>query len=259
MAVNKDNISQLWHDWFMTDAFAAEKKVHRFLKLLPHEPRCKFCNAPFEGVGAMVVRTIYGKRQSTLNPNYCSVCEDFAKQFPGGAEVEMSMLFVDVRGSTALSESMSAMEFQKLINRFFVGTTKIIGDEFGLVEKLAGDAVAAFWGAGFAGKDFVARTIRSAQKIQKAMTHQNIPVGVGVHKGVAFFGAMGEENGLINISAIGDEVNLAARIASKAEAGEILVSEAALSQAEVDTSRFESRTLELKGISKPITVRVMWK
>jgi adenylate cyclase len=169
----------------------------------------------------------------------------------------MSMLFVDVRGSTALSESMSAMEFQKLINRFFVGTTKIIGDEFGLVEKLAGDAVAAFWGAGFAGKDYVARTIRSAQRIQMAMNTQKIPVGVGVHTGIAYFGAMGEESGLINISAIGDEVNLAARIASKAETGEILVSEAALSQAEVDTSKLESRTLELKGISKPMTVRVM--
>ena len=62
----------------------------------------------------------------------------------------------------------------------------------------------------------------------------------------------------MDISAIGDEVNTAARIASKAAAGEILVSEAALhSQTEVDPSKLESRTLELKGISKPLTVRVM--
>lgn len=169
----------------------------------------------------------------------------------------MSMLFVDVRGSTALSESMSAMEFQKLINRFFIGTTKIIGDEFGLVEKLAGDAVAAFWGAGFAGNEYVARTVRAAQKIIKTMQEENIPVGVGVHTGVAYFGAMGEENGLINISAIGDEVNTAARLASKADTGEIIISEAALSQVEVDASKLESRTLELKGISEPMTVRVM--
>ena len=258
MVVNKDNIGELWRDWFMTDANSVERKLQRFFHALPHDPRCKLCNAPFQGLGGIVVGTIYGRRQSSLNPQFCNVCEAFAQKFPGGAEVEMSMLFVDVRGSTALSEFMSALEFQKLINRFFVGTTKIIGDEYGLVEKLAGDAVAAFWGAGFAGKDYVARTIRSAQKIQKAMNTQKIPVGVGVHTGVAYFGAMGEENGLINISAIGDEVNLAARIASKAEAGEILVSESALlSQPELDTSQFESRTLELKGISKPITVRVM--
>lgn len=259
MVVNQDNISQMWHDWFMTDAFAAEKRLHRFFNVLPpRDPGCKLCHAPFQGFGGIVVNTLYGRRQSSLNPHFCNICEDFAKKFPGGAEVEMSMLFVDVRGSTALSESMSAMEFQKLINRFFVGTTKIIGDEFGLVEKLAGDAVAAFWGAGFAGQDYVAKTVRAAQKIKKAMEQQNIPVGIGVHAGVAYFGAMGEENGLINISAIGDEVNTAARIASKAAAGEILISESALlSQQEIDPGELESRTLELKGISKPMMVRVM--
>ena len=135
--------------------------------------------------------------------------------------------------------------------------TKAIVKEDGLVEKLAGDAVAAFWGAGFAGKDYVARTVRAAQKIQKVMEGQNIPVGVGVHAGVAFFGAMGEENGLINVSAIGDEVNTAARIASKAAAGEILVSEQALEAALMGDSELESRSLELKGINEPVRVRVM--
>jgi len=176
--------------------------------------------------------------------------------YQGGAEVEMSMLFVDVRGSTALSESMSAMEFQKLINRFFVGTAKIITNENGLIEKLAGDAVAAFWGAGFAGKNYVKRTIRVAEKIIDAMKKEGIPVGVGLHAGVAYFGAMGEANGVVNISAIGDEVNTAARLASKAAEGEIILSERILEWAQMDGSMFESRTLELKGISEPMKVRV---
>ena len=68
---------------------------------------------------------------------------------------------------------------------------------------------------------------------------------------------MGEENGLINISAIGDEVNTAARLASKAAAGEIILSEQALAQAGIKDEGFESRRLELKGISEPMTVRVM--
>ena len=59
---------------------------------------------------------------------------------------------------------------------------------------------------------------------------------------------MGEENGLINISAIGDDANTAARLASKAAAGEIILSETALQQAGIDGSELESRTLELKGI-----------
>ncbi len=257
MAVNKDNVEQMWHDWFMTDAFAVEMRLHRFFNILPHDPRCKLCHAPFNGVGGMMVGALYGRKQSSLNPNFCNVCEDFAKRFPGGAEVEMSMLFVDVRGSTALSEQMTAMEFQKLINQFFVGSTKAIAEEDGLVEKLAGDAVAAFWGAGFAGPDYTARTIRAAQKIQKAMQRQKIPVGIGVHAGVAYFGAMGSADGLVNISAIGDEVNTAARLASKAAAGEIIVSEQALNKAGIDGAELETRRLELKGISEPVTVRVM--
>ena len=111
MAVDKDNVGQLWRDWFMTDANSVEKKLQRFLHFLPHDPRCKICKSPFEGVGGLVVGTFFGRKQSSLNPQFCNVCEAFAQKFPGGAEVEMSMLFVDVRGSTSLSEQMTAMEF----------------------------------------------------------------------------------------------------------------------------------------------------
>jgi adenylate cyclase len=257
MVVNKDNVDQMWHDWFMTDAFAVEKRLYGFFRILPHDPRCKLCNAPFHGIGGMVVGALYGRKQSNLNPRFCNVCEEFAKKFPGGAEVEMSMLFADVRGSTALSEQMTSIEFSKLINRFYVGSTKAIAEEDGLVEKLAGDAVAAFWGAGFAGKDYVAKTIRAAQNISRLMQRQNIPVGIGVHAGMAFFGAMGSSEGLVDISAIGEGVNTAARLASKAAAGEIILSETALERAYMDSSELESRKLELKGISEQIPVRVM--
>jgi adenylate cyclase len=257
MSDDKSQYDRMWRDWFMSDAFATEKRMHRFLRGLPHDPRCKFCNAPFEGIGGAFVRAVYGKKRSTLNPRFCNLCEDFANKNPGGGEVEMSMLFADIRGSTALSEHMSSTDFSKLINRFFVEATKVITQEDGLVEKLAGDAVAAFWGAGFAGQDYVARTIQAAQTISKVMSQQKIPVGIGVHAGMAYFGAMGAAGGLVNISAIGEEVNMAARLASKAGAGEIIVSEKALEQAHVDGSGLESRALELKGISEPVLVRVM--
>ena len=257
MAINKDNVEQMWHDWFMTDAFAVEQRLHRFFNVLPHDPRCMLCRAPFHGFGGMAVRVLYGRRPSNLNPYFCNVCEDFAKKFPGGAEVEMSMLFADVRGSTTLSEQMTVTEFRELINRFFVESSKIIAREYGLLEKLAGDAVAAFWGAGFAGQDYVAKTVRAAQEIQKVMEGQKIPVGIGVHSGVAYFGAMGSAEALVNISAIGDEVNTAARLASKAAAGEIIVSEKTLVKAGINGGGLEARSLELKGISQPVTVRVM--
>ena len=203
------------------------------------------------------MRAVYGKKQSSLNPRFCSVCEDFAGRFPGGAEVEMSMLFADVRGSTALSEQMSPMEFSRLINRFYVDSTNAIIEEDGLVEKLAGDSVAAFWGAGFAGPNYVQRTLNVARNMSRMMVQRRIPVGIGVHTGIAYFGSMGAADGLVDIAAIGDEVNLAARLASKAAAGEIIVSEQALEKAGTDASELESRSLELKGIHGLVMVRVI--
>ena len=257
MKDDKSEAAKMWHDWFMTDAFKVEKRMFRVFRALPHDPRCKICYAPFDGVGGYMMRTLFGRKQSTLNPHFCNVCEDFAERNPGGDEVEMAILFADIRGSTALSEQMPVSEFRALINRFFVASTNVIVKENGLVEKLSGDAVAAFWGAGFAGPHYVARTIRAAQSILEIMQEQKIPVGIGVHAGVAYFGAMGSADGLVNISAIGDAVNTAARLASKASAGEIIVSEAALRQADMEAGNLESRSLELKGISDAVAVRVM--
>ena len=125
------------------------------------------------------------------------------------------------------------------------------------MEKLAGDAVAAFWGAGFAGPDYVQRTLKVARALSRFMERQQIPVGIGVHAGVAFFGAMGTADGLTNISAVGDEVNTAARLAAKAAAGEIIVSEQALAAAGIDGGGLEARRLELSGIGEPVPVRVI--
>jgi len=254
---NSVDVGKVWWFWFTTSAFDVDKRLRRIFRMLPHDPRCRFCNAPFRGVGGSIVRAVFGKQQSVLNPRFCNMCDEAMRQFPGGAEVEMSMLFADIRGSTALSEKMSPTEFSQLINRFYTGSTKVIIEEDGLVEKLAGDSVAAFWGAGFAGPDYVRRTINVAQNLLRVMEQQKIPVGIGVHSGVAYFGAMGAAEGLTEISAIGDEVNLAARLASKAAAGEIIVSEQALNAAGIDGSGLESRTLELKGISELVIARVM--
>ena len=204
------DVGNVWWFWFTTSAFDTDKRLRRLYRILPRDPRCKFCNAPFQGVGGTLVRAVFGKQRSVLNPRFCNMCEVASRQFPGGAEVDMSMLFVDVRGSTALSEQMSPTEFSRLINRFYTEATKVITAEDGLVEKLVGDAVAAFWGAGFAGPQYVRRTVHVAQKLARVMARQGIPIGIGVHAGRAYFGAMGTAEGLTDIAAIGDEVNTAA-------------------------------------------------
>jgi adenylate cyclase len=254
---NKLDPDKVWMEWFSTSAFSVEKRQRRLFRLLPHDPRCKFCNAPFEGLGGSLVKALYGKERSNLNPRYCNMCEAASRRFPGGNEVEMSILFADIRGSTSLSGTMSPTEFSRLINRFYQGTTSLIAEADGLVEKLAGDSVAAFWGAGFAGPDYVRKTVEVAQHLARLMQSQSIPVGIAVHAGVAYFGVMGGGDGLSDISAIGDEVNLAARICSRAAAGEILISEPALRQAGIEGANLVARSLELKGFKESVTVRVL--
>jgi adenylate cyclase len=256
-ANNSIEVGQVWWFWFSSSAFAVDKRLRHIFRILPREPRCKFCNAPFQGVGGVLVRSLFGKRQSALNPRFCNLCEEASRQFPGGAEVEMSMLFADVRGSTALSTQMSPTEFSRLINRFYSESTRIIAAEDGLIDKLAGDGIAAFWGTGFAGPDYVRRTINVARSLSKAFASQKIPVGIGVHVGVAYFGMLGSADGLTDITAVGDEVNLAARLGSKAGAGEIILSEQILQAAGTDGSNLESRKLDLAGLPNPVSVRVM--
>jgi adenylate cyclase len=62
---------------------------------------------------------LMGKSPSRLTPELCLQCEAFAKRIVGGAEIDLSMLFADIRGSTNLAEKMSPTEFGQLINRFF--------------------------------------------------------------------------------------------------------------------------------------------
>jgi class 3 adenylate cyclase len=86
---------------------------------------------------------------------------------------------------------------------------------------------------------------------------QDIPGGISVHAGVAYFGAMGVGEGRVDIPAIGGEVNTAASLAYKAAAGEIIVSEATLAWTKLDSTEFETRRLDQKGLSQPVVVRVL--
>ena len=84
-----------------------------------------------------------------------------------------------------------------------------------------------------------------------------VPVGVGVHTGVAHFGAVGEGEGLVELTALGDAVNVAARLGSEAAAGEVIISNRTVDRAGVNTESFERRTVNWKGKSEPMDVWVM--
>lgn len=235
------------------------RRGRHWFALLPSSPRCTLCNAPFAGIGAWLMRLL-GKYPSAKNPRLCADC--LTKTPIGGAEIELSLLFADVRGSTGLAEHTSPSEFMHLMNRFYRAATDVLVPADALVDKFVGDEVVALFVPGFAGEDHARRAIEAARDLLCATGHADpngpwLPVGVGVHTGIAFVGSVGSEGSVTDITALGDTVNSAARLASTAGAGEILISEVSLSAAGLASKNLESRELELKGRAESMKVRVM--
>jgi adenylate cyclase len=113
----------------------------------------------------------------------------------------------------------------------------------------------------FAGSAHAQRAIEAARRLLAETGHETpsgpwAPIGVGVHTGLAFVGSVGE-GGVTDFTALGDSVNTAARLASAAAAGEVLVSRAAAMAAGLSDGSFEQRHLELRGRSEPVDVLVL--
>lgn len=253
---------ELWRTYLTTGELENERRQRRIFRLLPGSPRCNNCYAPFKGMGSFVVRAVYGKLPSRLNPNLCNICEVFASKYQGGAEVELSLLFADVRGSTALSETMTPVHYSRLINRFYSVSTRIMVESDALIDKIIGDQVAAMYVPGFVGPDHARSAVLAAKKLLAATGHLDptgpwIPLGAGVHTGTAFVGSVGGHGGTTDITVLGDVPNTTARLASAAGAGEILVSDATYKSVALAAGQHEIRELELRGKEKPTTVHVL--
>jgi adenylate cyclase len=224
----------------------------------PGNPRCKTCLVPLGGPALPLIKLITHREPSRKNPNYCNLCEEFVRTHPGGAEVELSLLFADVRGSTTLAEGMSAHEFTNLMNGFFGPANKVLIEHDAIVDKLVGDQVIGLF-LPFLGKAHARVAIEASFKLLLATRHASstplLPVGAAVHSGMAYVGAVGTQDTVADFTAMGDAVNVAARLASLAEPGEVLISEAAQRLSGLDLTTLDRRVLELKGRNDPLAVR----
>jgi adenylate cyclase len=247
-------------EWYkmLTRGESVNRHLYHLYGLLPSDPRCKLCAAPFKGLGGIVMRLI-GRNQSKYNPRFCIPCEKF--EHPGGAEIVLTMLFADVRGSTTLAEQMSAREFSQLINRFYTVATHVMIQTDALVDRLMGDEAIGLYIPAFAGMEHPRKAVEAAQELLRLTGHRDasgpwLPVGIGVHTGPAYVGVVGGEDSPMDFTAPGDHVNIAARLASQAGPGEILISEATYSAADLHPGELERRQMELKGKSERIGVYV---
>jgi adenylate cyclase len=253
--------SEFWEEFLTRGGDTWQGVGRHLLKRIPADPRCRMCASPFQGPGGAVMR-LFGKRQSDANPNWCTSCFDVMSKHHGGAEIDGAMLFADIRGSTAMAEKMSPAAFHALLDRFFATATNVVFRHDGAVDKFVGDELVAIFFPLLAGERYVARAVAAGADQLRATGHDDprgpwVPIGVGVHSGRAWFGAVGEGRH-VELTAVGDNVNVAARIAAAAEAGELLVSAVAAAASDLDAG-LERRTLELKGKGIPtevVSVRV---
>jgi len=267
----KEHINEIWY-WYLTgdvdpdsefldNYLKSTYRIQKMLGLLPGDPRCFECDVPLSGLAGEVSK-LFGFRPSSFSPRLCNACETSARRYEGGAEVELSMLFADIRGSTALAEDQGPFEFSRLVQRFYKTVSDILIEYNAMVNRLMGDQVIGLFVPRFAGREHARVAVDAALDILRATGHNEpggpwVPVGVGVHTGMAFVGVVGSKDGVNEIAVLGNAANLAARLSSQAAAGEVVVSEASAESAHLADESSEMRSLELKGISQPVPVRFL--
>jgi len=267
-SAEKQNFNDIWY-WFLTGEggedfprrVKLEQKLNKLLySLFPGAPRCLECNLPLAGLGGRIMKP-FGMGPASFSPLMCNRCESVARKEEGGAEIELSMLFADVRGSTTLAETISPLEYQQLIQRFYKVATNVLVQHYAMVNRLMGDQVIGLFVPRFSGREHARVAIHAAQELLRLTGHGEgvspwIQVGVGVHTGKAFVGVVGSRDGVNEIAVLGSAANLTARLSSNAGDGEVVVSEETAKAAGLAIEQWRSRELELKGITRPVVVRV---
>ena len=248
---------------FLTGEDPGLARFRAVMRHLPHGPNCKLCAAPFAGPGGAVLRHI-GFGRFPGNPSICGNCiRDLNKVGVYGAEIPVSLLFADIRGSTGIGERLSPTEFRAFLDRFYRLSSRAILDNDGIVDKFVGDEVIGLYFIGISGREHSAAAIRGARQLLDVVGRADssargpIPVGAAVHTGTAFVGTTGTDGSVNDFTALGDVVNTTARLAGEAAAGELLVSVDAATAGSLDSRALESRTLSVRGRTDPVEVVVL--
>ena len=246
----KKSDEELWRD-ILT-------RHHRTtLGWLPHSPRCAQCGVPFAGVGGAIARMVGFKRWNK-NPTLCNMC--YGSMPNGGIETDISVMFADLRGSTAIGEKMSPSEFATLLNRYYAVAIDVLAPHRAIIDKMIGDEVMAFFapmGSLDHRRGAVAAAVELMRRFPEVLPHEDVPrLGIGLNAGTAYVGKVGDA-GVSDFTCLGDTVNAAARLQSLAKPGEILLSEDVYRAVQSDYPDLESRLVELRGREETMPVRVL--
>jgi adenylate cyclase len=230
--------------------------LRRFNRAIPRAPRCKLCGCPFAGLGRVLPGPDFAP--SRKNPSFCQRC--FEQAPIGCREMEIGVLFADVRGYTALSESRATSEVTELVNRFYAVATDVLVGHDAVIDKLIGDEVMALFIPSWT-PSATSHMLQAAEDLLRGVGVGSgeepwLPLGIGIDYGLASVGNVGSGE-VKDFTAIGDVVNTAARLQQCAKAGQLVMSERVRANLQGPRPEAAAVELHLKGKAEPVRAWVV--
>lgn len=181
---------------------------------------------------------------------------------PGGRQMEISVLFADIRGFTTISENLPPSEVVEILNCYLDSMEREVFEQEGTLDKYTGDGMMVLFGAPLEHPDHAAHAVRAALGMQRAAAEVSsqrgdlqckLAYGIGIATGPAVVGHIGSPRRL-DYTAIGDTVNLAARLEGQAPPGAVLISQATYEAVKEIAVVEPLEPMKLKGKAKPVIV-----
>ena len=198
---------------------------------------------------------LVGIRRSPRNPNICTRCSTHVEE---GRLVEITVLFADLSSFTELTHDLGAERTHEVVDAFLRMGTEVLVKHDAFIDKYIGDAVMALFNVPMRHEDHARRAILAATELESAVQSLasrfglSLQASVGIATGYARVGRLGSEDNK-DYTAIGDVVNLAARLQGKAGAGGILISTESYVKHSVELIQAIPEQVLLKGFRDPVT------
>ena len=227
---------------------------------MQHNDRQMLVTGIGEIVDEIVRQGTGGQVQELLRRRLDPLLDAFLLESQPIVGAEVTILLADIRGFTALTQSLPPRELIDLLNRFFSRMCEVIKRHGGVIDKFIGDAVMGVFGVPVFRQDHVERAVRAALHMQatlhKESRHGNpllSAIGISIHTGIVVAGNVGSQTKM-EYTVIGDSVNITARLNALAAAGEVVVSQQVndVIKANVATESIGLRAI--KGKTEPVEV-----
>ncbi len=211
-------------------------------------PQCEICGIALSGPWSFPVRAV-GIRRSSRNPGLCSRCGAHIEE---GHVVEITVIFADLSSFTELTHELGYESTHEVVDTFLRMASDILVKHGAFIDKYVGDAVMALFNAPLRHTDHPKRAVIAASEIQSELAvlrerfKLDLQASVGIATGWARVGRVGSQDSK-DYTAMGDVVNLAARLQGNARPGEIVVSNESYKQVEKDFPNVPAELLTLKG------------